>query len=238
MYSTLEERCFSRGTAVVFPSHPACFILCVYLFDIATSYSNLISRSCSSLGRSIVGVMAADFKRKPQVISRDEINFQTHQNPFGENIKMSLILSGFSANAQISFHTAWRGTEAWGLPLQIWGLEPASPWCLTGKLNVFGFGYSPHFSRAILFFFPSGNFVLAEFGDFGCLSGVSECYTNEVRLWDNIAPRGASQMAHGSVVRFWATSTHPVNAKRRLRCHVCVQAVKDRWICRRSKTCT
>lgn len=152
MYSTLEERCFSRGTAVVFPSHPACFVLCVYLFDIATSYSNLISRSCSSLGISIVGVMAADFKRKPQVISRDEINFQTHQNPFGENIKMSLILSGFSANAQISFHTAWRGMEAWGLPLQIWGLEPASPWCLTGKLNVFGFGYSPHFSRAILFF--------------------------------------------------------------------------------------
>lgn len=79
---------------------------------------------------------------------------------------MSLILSGFSADAQISFHTVWRDVETWGLHLWIWRLGLTITCCLNGKLDFFfGFGYSPDFSRNMLFF-PFGNFVQTQFGDF------------------------------------------------------------------------
>ncbi|EOA96965.1 hypothetical protein Anapl_14627 [Anas platyrhynchos] len=76
--------------------------------------------------------------------------------------------------------------------------------------------FPPHW-KSVTHLFTSGREKKEEKEQYvGEVHGVSEYYTNEVRLWDNIAPRGASQMAHGSVVRFWAVSTHPVNAKRGL----------------------
>lgn len=67
---------------------------------------------------------------------------------------MSLILSGFSANAQISFHTVWRDVEAWGLICESegWGWLSLGVWM--GNWIFLGFGYSPDFSRNMLFFHP------------------------------------------------------------------------------------